>query len=139
LQNLVFLRSNTNCTDAVMRIEQDSNRVGAIAVQSGMHRTFEADRLICTAPFPALRRVEVAPSFSEHRRKAIAELRYDTVTRVILQCRSRFWEKDGCNGFGSSDLPQEVFYPTFDHPGTPRIAGFLYVSGGGATSWSDGF
>jgi monoamine oxidase len=106
LQNLVFLRSNTNCTDAVVRIEQDSNRVGAIAVQSGMHRAFEADRLICTAPFPALRRVEVAPPFSEHRRKAIAELRYDTVTRVILQCRSRFWEKDGCNGFGSSDLPQ---------------------------------
>src|SRR6266704_1341590 len=102
----------------VVRIEQNSDRVRATAVQSGIHRTYEADRLICAVPFPPLRRVEVQPPFSERRRKAIAELRYDTVTRVILQCRSRFWEKDGCNGFGSSDLPQEVFHPTFDQPGT---------------------
>jgi monoamine oxidase len=114
-----------------VRIEQDSNRVRAIAVQSEMHRTFEADRLICTVPFPALRRVEVAPPFSEHRRKAIAELRYDTVTRVILQCRSRFWEKDGCNGFGNSDLPQEIFHSTFDQPGTRGLlASYMLVGVG---------
>jgi len=102
----------------VVRIEQDSNKVRAIAVQSGTHHPFEADRVICTVPFPALRRVEVQPPFSERKRKAIAELRYDPVTRITLQCRSRFWEKDGYNGFGISDLPQEVFHPTFDQPGT---------------------
>ena len=74
--------------------------------------------LICTVPFPALRKVEVQPPFSEQKRKAIAELRYDPVTRGILQCRSRFWERNGCNGFGVSDLPQEIFHPTFDQPGT---------------------
>ena len=115
----------------VVRIEQDASRVRAIALQSGMHRTFEAERLICAVPFPALRKVQVAPSFSEQRRKAIAELRYDTVTRVILQCRSRFWEKDGCNGFGSSDLPQEVFHPTFDQPGTRGLlASYMLVGVG---------
>jgi monoamine oxidase len=114
-----------------VRIEQDANHVRAIAVQSGMHRTFEADRLICAVPFPPLRRVEVQPPFSERRRKAIAELRYDTVTRVILQCRSRFWEKEGCNGFGASDLPQEVFHPTFDQPGTRGLlASYMLVGVG---------
>jgi monoamine oxidase len=125
------LKEKIHYGSPVVCIEQDSNGVRAIAVQSEMHRTFEADRLICAVPFPALRRVEVAPPFSEQRRKAIAELRYDTVTRVILQCRSRFWEKDGCNGFGSSDLPQEVFHPTFDQPGTRGLlASYMLVGVG---------
>ena len=115
----------------VVRIEQDSNRVRANVVRSETHQTFEADRLICTVPFPALRRVEVQPPFSERRRKAIAELRYDSVTRVILQCRSRFWEKDGCNGFGSSDLPQEIFHPTFDQPGTRGLLASYMLTGVG--------
>jgi monoamine oxidase len=125
------LKEKIHYGSPVVRIEQNSDRVRATAVQSGIHRTFEADRLICAVPFPPLRRVEVQPPFSERRRKAIAELRYDTVTRVILQCRSRFWEKDGCNGFGSSDLPQEVFHPTFDQPGTRGLlASYMLVGVG---------
>jgi len=112
------LKENIHYGSPVVRIEQDSNKVRTIVVQSGTHHTFEADRLICTIPFPALRRVEIQPPFSERKRKAIAELRYDPVTRSTLQCRSRFWEKDGYNGFGVSDLPQEIFHPTFDQPGT---------------------
>jgi monoamine oxidase len=112
------LKEKIHYGSPVVRIEQESNRVRAIIVRSGMRQTFEADRLICALPFPPLRKVEVHPPFSERRQKAIAELRYDPVTRVILQCRTRFWEKDGCNGFGISDLPQEVFHTTFDQPGT---------------------
>jgi monoamine oxidase len=115
----------------VVRIEQDSNRVRAIVTRSETRQAFEADRLICTVPFPALRRVEVQPPFSESRRKAIEELRYDSVTRVILQCRTRFWEKDGCNGFGSSDLPQEIFHPTFDQPGTRGLLASYMLTGVG--------
>jgi monoamine oxidase len=125
------LKEKIHYGSPVVRIEQDSNGVRAIAVQSGMHRTFEADRLICAMPFPPLRRVEVQPPFSERRQKAIAELRYDSVTRVILQCRSRFWEKDGCNGFGASDLPQEIFHPTFDQPGTRGLLAAYMLTGVG--------
>src|SRR5690348_7556233 len=88
------LKEQIHYGSPVSRIEQTSDRVRATAIQSGIHRTFEADRLVCAVPFPPLRRVEVQPPFSERRRKAIAELRYDTVTRVIMQCRSRFLEKD---------------------------------------------
>jgi monoamine oxidase len=102
----------------VMRIEQDSTKVRTVVSRMGTHHVFEADRLICTVPFPALRRVEVRPPFSELRRRAIAELRYEPETRVILQCRTRYWEKDGYNGFAVSDLPQEVWHPTHDQPGT---------------------
>ena len=112
------LKENIHYGSPVVRIEQDGQKVRAIAVQSGMYRTFEAERLICTVPFPALRRVEAQPPFSEGKRKAIAELTYEAVTRVILQCRTRFWETHGYNGFGTSDLPQEIWHPTFDQPGT---------------------
>jgi len=115
----------------VVRIEQDSSKVRAIALQSGTHQAFEGDRLICTIPFPVLRKVEINPPFSELKRKAIAELAYDTITRVLLQCRTRYWEKNGNNGFGISDLPQEIWHPTFDQPG-PRglLASYLYFSVG---------
>jgi monoamine oxidase len=112
------LKENIRYGSPVVRIEQDEHKVRAIAVQSGTHHAFEADRLICTIPFPVLRRVEVHPPFSEAKCKAIAELTYDTITRVVLQSRTRFWEQDGCNGFGQSDLEQEVWHPTFDQPGT---------------------
>ena len=69
------LKEKIHYGSPVVRIEQDSNKVRAIVVRSETHQTFEADRLICTVPFPALRRVEVQPPFSERRRKAIAELR----------------------------------------------------------------
>src|SRR5260370_8561955 len=95
----------------VVRIEQNARKVRVIVVESGTHHAFEGDRLICTIPFPALRRVEVQPPFSEAKRKAIAELRYGTITRAVLQCRRRLWEQDGCNGFGISDLEQELLHP----------------------------
>ena len=115
----------------VVRIEQDARGVRAIAIRSGMRQTFEGDRLICAIPFPPLRQVDISPAFSEQRQKAIAELRYDPVTRVILQCRSRFWEKDGCNGFGVSDLPQEIFHTTYDQPGTRGLlASYMLVGVG---------
>jgi monoamine oxidase len=125
------LRENIHYGTPVLRIEQDQIKVRAIALQFGTHRTFEADRLICTIPFPALRRVEVEPPFSESKRKAIAELAYDTITRVVFQCRSRYWEQDGYNGFGISDLEQEIWHPSFDQPG-PRglLVSYMCLSAG---------
>jgi monoamine oxidase len=112
------LRDRIHYGSPVVRIEQGSDKVRAIAVQHGTHHTFEADRLICTIPFPVLRNVEVQPPFSEAKRRAIEQLTYDTVTRSILQCRTRFWQQEGCNGFGFSDLAQEIWHPSFDQPGT---------------------
>jgi monoamine oxidase len=114
---------------AVLRIEQDANKVRAIAkLRSGARHSFEADRLICTVPFPALRGIETAPAFSAAKRRAINELVYDTVVRTAMQCRTRFWEKAGTNGFGHSDTPQQFWHFTHDQPG-PRGLLMSYISG----------
>lgn len=114
------LRERIHHGTAVVRIEQDANKVRAVAkLKSGEMRTFEADRLICTIPFPALRGVETAPAFSAAKRRVINELTYDTIVRTALQSRTRFWEKDGFNGFGHSDTPQQFWHFSHDQPG-PR-------------------
>lgn len=135
------LSQNTHYGCPVVRIEQDSTKIRATAAQAGTHHTFEADRLICTVPFPVLRKVEVSPKFSAAKRKAIDELAYDTITRVVLQCRTRYWEKDGYNGFGMSDLPQEIWHPSFDQPGSRGLlVSYMYFALGqrvGAMSEGD--
>jgi len=110
------LKENIHYGSPVVRIEQDSNKVRAIVVQSRTHHTFEADRLICTIPFPALRRVEIQPPFSERKRKAIAELRYDPVTRSTLQCRLGFGKRMATTDLGSPICPRRSFIP----PSTSR-------------------
>lgn len=113
----------------VVRLEQDSRQVRAIARdRNGVLVTFEADRLICTIPFPALRGIETAPAFSPPRRRVINELTYDLIVRTALQTRTRFWEKDGFNGFGHSDTPQQIWHFTHDQPG-PRGVLVSFLSG----------
>lgn len=112
----------------VVRIEQDASRVRAVARINGAHETFEADRLVCTVPFPALRGVETQPAFSPAKRKVIEELAYDTIVRTALLSRTRYWEQDGFNGFGHSDTPQQIWHFTHDQPG-PRGLLVSFLSG----------
>ena len=114
---------------AVVRLEQDAAGVRVVALRNGTHETFAADRLICTIPFPALRGIEVQPAFSAAKRRAIDELGYDTIVRTTLQCRTRYWEREGFNGFGHSDTPQQIWHFTHDQPG-PRGLLVSFLAGG---------
>jgi monoamine oxidase len=74
----------------------------------------EADYAIITAPFPALRHVEVLKPFSRAKQRAIRQLHYDASAKVFLQTRDRFWETDdGIFGGGTvTDLPIRNLYYT---------------------------
>jgi monoamine oxidase len=113
----------------VVRIEQDEKRVRAVVSRGGVTETFDADRLLCTVPFPALRDVEIAPALSSAKRRVINELAYDKIVRATLQSRTRYWEKDGFNGFGHSDTPQQIWHFTHDQPG-PRGLLVSFLCGG---------
>jgi monoamine oxidase len=121
----------------VIRIEQDAQRVRAIArTKSGGLETFTAEHLICTIPFPALRGIETAPALSPAKRRVIQELSYDYIVRTALQCRTRYWEQDGFNGFGHSDTPQQIWHFTHDQPG-PRGLLVSFISGPAAHKVGD--
>ena len=72
-----------------------------------------ADHVILALPFPMLRQIEGLRDFSPGKWAAITGLNYDQSGKILLQCRTRFWEKDGIVGGGSeSDLSiRSTWYP----------------------------
>jgi monoamine oxidase len=112
----------------VIRIEQDDKHVRAIVARGAMLETFQADRLLCTVPFPALRDVTFE-SLSLRKRRVIRELAYDTIVRATIQSRTRYWENAGFNGFGHSDTPQQIWHFSHDQPG-PRGLLVSFLCGG---------
>ena len=111
---------------AVRKIEHRPNRVRLIFEQGGTFHTMEADRLVCAIPFSVLRNIEVAAPFSTEKRRAIEDLVYVMASRTCLQCRSRFWEKRGENGFAITDQaitdqPAEIWQPSFNQAVTRGV------------------
>lgn len=89
----------------VTKVFQEPDKVRVIFRQGGAEETLEADRLICTAPVPALRRIEFTPELPAAKRQIFEKLEHTPVTRVYLQTRRRFWEAFGRGGGASTDLP----------------------------------
>ncbi len=112
----------------VVRLEQRADQVRVIFERAGTRHTLEAGHVICTIPFSVLRGIEVDPPFSPEKTRAIRELNYEPIARVFLQTRTRYWEREGLNGFGITDLPEEVWHPTHDQPG-PRGILLSYMFG----------
>lgn len=82
---------------------------------AGSVRLLDFDHVICTIPFPVLRRMELA-GISEGKRRAIRNLGYASSTKVLLYCKRRFWEEDkyGIRGGGSQTdlIIRQVYYPS---------------------------
>lgn len=89
----------------VLRIEQDAERVRVAWRRGGREETVEADRVVCTLPFPVLRHLEFSPALPPDKRRAVQTLPYSTITRVYVQVRRRFWEDEGLSGAAYADLP----------------------------------
>ncbi len=111
------LRERLRYGAEVRRIEQDARGVRVAYIAGGTHHVERADRAICTIPFTVLREIEVSPAFSAAKRHTIDGLYSGPVARVFVQTRTRFWERDGRNGFASVDQPMEVWSPSFNQPG----------------------
>ncbi len=74
------------------------------------------DEVIVTIPFSAFRQVHVWPKFCQEKRKAIRELHYDAATKVILEFRERWWEKEPYRIVGGGSITDMsnrfVYYPS---------------------------
>ncbi len=115
----------------VVRIEQDANSARAVFRHNGSPETISADHLLCAMPFSTLRRVELPANFSERKRDIIQKLQYDSVSRVYLQSKKRFWEEKGLSGFAFTNEAVEIWQPTWSQPG-PRGILMTYARPGQA-------
>ncbi len=81
----------------------------------------EFDEVIITVPFSALRMVHIWPEFSQKKRKAIRELHYDAATKVLIEFKERWWEKDPYNIVGGGTITDMsnrfIYYPSQDIDG----------------------
>lgn len=112
----------------VTKIRHDGAGVTVVYRQGDTLQELQADHAVCTIPFPVLRHIDVAP-LSTAKRRAIAELPYPDVTKVVLQTRSRFWRAKGLSGFAETDLPlPEVWDLSEGQPGQRGLL-LAYVAG----------
>jgi len=122
------LASNIRYRSRVVRIESD----GVVVEQDGARQRLKADRIVCTLPFSVLRGIEVSPPFSREKTRAIAELGYTPVVRVLMQFKEKFWNADNLHVLTTTDLPVAwLFDHTVNQPG-PR--GILEAQSAGAAA-----
>lgn len=99
----------------ITKIEQENNQVTIHSEHTKTYETFKTigDYAIITIPFSVLNFVEVYPQnlFSYDKWNAIKTLHYLAATKIGLQFRSRFWEKEGLfGGKVITDLPIRFTY-----------------------------
>ena len=119
------LTQNIHLETPVESIEQNS--AGVIArVSDGTE--FTAERALCTVPLPVLNKIQFSPPLSPEKVDASSGgYNYINITRVFIQFVNRFWESEGLNGWGNTDLPEEIWQPTWDRDG-PRGVLLSYLN-----------
>jgi monoamine oxidase len=106
----------------VVRIEQDAQGVKAVFLHAGSYHTMAGDYLICAVPFTVQKNIEVSPTFSVEKQRAIEQLPYLSVSKIFLQTKKRFWVSESLNGFAITDLPiGQVWDATYKQPGERGI------------------
>ncbi|MBI4670464.1 MAG: flavin monoamine oxidase family protein [Chloroflexi bacterium] len=110
------LRENLRFGAQVTAIDQSPDAVTLHYKTRAGRFSVTGDCAILTLPFPVMRHIEVLKPFSTAKQRAIRQVHYDASTKVLLQCRCRFWEEDeGIVGGGTvTDLAiRNLYYP--DH------------------------
>ncbi|NMH99978.1 flavin monoamine oxidase family protein [Pseudonocardia acidicola] len=89
--------------------------------------TRNSDYVVCTVPFPALRRMELK-GFSKDKLDIIRDVQYVPATKVAFHCREPFWESEGIMGGASSSdgRIRQTYYPSVD--GDPALGAVLLAS-----------
>lgn len=112
----------------VVKIRHDASGVTVVYRRAEVAQELHADYAVCTIPFPVLRHVDVAP-LSTAKRRAIAELPYPDVTKIVLQTRTRFWRAKGLSGFAETDLPLPEVWDLSEGQAGQRGLLLAYVAG----------
>ena len=83
------------------------------------------DAVIITLPVHIIRQLKFNPPLPPYYYSALENISYSPSTKILLQCRERFWEREGINGgFSKTNMPiGQLHYPSnpeFKIPSTDR-------------------
>ena len=79
--------------------------------------TIEGDVAIITLPLNIVRQLTFSPPLKSAFSDALMHITYSPSTKILLQCKERFWEKQGIyGGFSFTTLPiGQLHYPSNPH------------------------
>jgi monoamine oxidase len=106
---------------AVQRIQHDAHGVRVFFRTNQSIESSDAAYVVCAVPFSTFRSVAFSPALMAEKRSVIDALPYESVTRVYVQSRHRYWMREGLSGFGETDHPMEIWDSTYGQPGTRGI------------------
>lgn len=121
------LRERTDFCREVRAIEQTAEGLTVTFEhkhkdKTGELETVNAAYVLCTIPFSVLRRIDIKGlSGSKRIRDAIHGLGYQSATKVLVNCRERFWETEGIYGGASisDSIIKQTYYPS-DNKGNQK-------------------
>ena len=92
---------------------------------TGSDRKCEGNAVIVTLPIQIIRQLKFTPPLPYNYYAALENINYGPSTKILLQCRERFWEREGINGgFSKTNMPiGQLHYPSnpeFKIPSTDR-------------------
>jgi monoamine oxidase len=96
----------------LIKLSQDARHVQVSVLHANRRQQLEADHVIIAVPFSVLRNGELDAAVSRGKQTLIEKMRYESLTRVYLQSRTRFWTEQHTSGDAVSDLP---LGPVVDH------------------------
>ncbi|MEM7730490.1 MAG: NAD(P)/FAD-dependent oxidoreductase [Pseudomonadota bacterium] len=108
---------------------------GAVCTVATASRTYRASSVVCTLPFPALRRIGGVEGMSGVQREAMTDLPYTQIWQVHMRTRRPFWEQDGLGPSAWTDTPLERVFADTGQSGD--LSGFHrgWVNGTGVETW----
>ena len=114
---------------AVTHIEQSSSGARVVVERNGLRETVDGDYLVSTIPLPVLRKMSITHALPATVQAVVRDYAYGSVTKIVLQTRTRFWEAEGLSGFAVTDRPaQEMYNLTAGQPGQRGLL-LIYTTG----------
>jgi monoamine oxidase len=112
----------------VSAIQHGPSGVTVTYREFGQERRLDADYLVICISLVMLRQLPVTPAWPEAKAFVIREMPYYTRTRIVFQCRSRFWKTDGVSpNWLPPDPHLSEMWSLADEVNTPR--GILIAGG----------
>ena len=116
----------------VVRVSRTAARLRIDYQSSAQAKSVTASHVIFAVPLTTLRQIEILPRLSPRKERGINEAAYANGTRVLLQCRHRFWAASGLNGSARTDRGTELWDCTYDQ--RPSMRGILGATINGPVS-----
>ena len=107
------MRDHISYDTAVKAVETGSEGVKVSFADNGKLQTLRADIVICAIPIKMLAKIDFRPPLSEAKTRVIGASEYASASRVFVQTKERYWQKQGLNGFAFGPRSEEIWDASF--------------------------